>query len=57
MFEMNLPIAVKGFGVLILDYENPDSVCGRILNDGYFVKYFVATSRQDAINKFLLGEI
>ena len=63
MTDLNRPIAVKGFCVLVLDHEwnaipsmgmNAGCYC-RILNDGYFAGQIVADNRDQAIERFLSG--
>ena len=56
--ELNKPIAVKNFGVLVLDYEwpadgyAPAGVSCRVLLDGYYAGRIAAVSQAEAINKF-----
>lgn len=62
MTDLNIPIAINGFCVLVLDHEwaavpGMDAGCYcRILNDGYFAGCMMADSREDAINKFFKGD-
>ena len=63
MTDMNLPIASKGFALLVLDHEwkgcpelKLDSGCYcRILIDGWYRGSLIAENRKQAIDKFLAG--
>ena len=58
--DMNLPIASKGFAVLILDVEWPAvpemkldaGVFCRVLVDGWYKGYLSAKTKEEAIEKF-----
>ena len=61
MTDMNLPIASKGFALLVLDHEwngcpelklKPGCYC-RILIDGWYRGSLTAENRDQAIEKFL----
>ena len=54
--EKNEVIAVKCFASLGLDYEFSDYVSCRVLIDGWYDCGLIATSRDEAIEKFLSGK-
>lgn len=52
MSELNVEIARRFFASLILDYEFDNFVSCRVLIDGCFCRSLVASSREEAIEKF-----
>ena len=61
--ELNEYIAVKGFCYLVIDYECnaqdglPPYCSGRVLCEGLFQYNWHAETREEAIEKFLNGDL